>query len=164
MTAPTIGGVQIRRHVLDLEAPSLAWLARRVGRRLQRWLKQTPDDIQGHQIEWVQGTPVSKPMLHADGSPVMVPCLPDADFRENWRWYQATILGLLKEQRERAKLTPKNGAPALSDEEYEAALREMIAETIRTMPAAELETLLEARKKPAIVDVSAPAPDKVPSE
>ncbi len=153
VTTPVIGGVRITRHVLDLEAGSLAWLARRVGRRLQRWLKQCPEEIQGFRIEWKQGQPVPVPMLHPNGEPVMVPALPDGEFRETWRWYQATILGLLKEQRERARLAPGKGAPIISDEDYAVALRELVAEQVRTLPENELHELLAARANPEPIEV-----------
>ena len=152
VATPHVGGVRVTRHVLDLEAGSLAWLARRVGRRLNRWLKQCPEEIRGHLIEWKQGVPVSVPMLNASGDPIMVPALPDGEFRENWRWYQTTILGLLKEQRERAKLTPKNGAPILTDEEYQAELRVLVAESVRSMPEDELRELLAARTAKAPIE------------
>ncbi len=155
VATPTIGGVSIKRHVLDLEAGSLGWITRRVGRRLSRWLRSTPEEIQGFLIKWEEGRPVPVPMLDLEGKPIMVPCLPDSEFRETWRWYQNALLGLLKEQRERAKLTPKNGAPALTDEEYEAAHREMVAESIRTMSDGELEAMLMERHKASALTVDA---------
>lgn len=71
---PEVGGVRIHRHRLDCEAIRLTRLARRVGQRLDRWLKQHPDEV------------------------------PDKDDIEIWKWYQRTIAGLLAEQRARAVL------------------------------------------------------------
>ncbi len=39
---------------------------------------------------------------------------------------------------------------AISDEDYQAGIRELVAEAVRTMPEAELRELLAAREKKAI--------------
>lgn len=153
VATPSVGGVSVKRHVLELEASSLAWIARRVGRRLARYLRNLPYEIQGHQLQFVQGQAVPVPMLNALGEPIMVPALPDGEFRENWRWYQTSILGLLKEQRERAKLTPKNGGAVLSDDEYQEALADLVRQSLAAMPDDELEQLLATRRKAAPIEV-----------
>lgn len=147
VTANSVGGVAIKKHVLELEASSFAWITRKIGRRLHRWLKATPDEIQGHMSKWEEGRLVTYPMLHADGSPVMVPCIPDQDFRETYRWYSSSVTNLLREQRERAKMGPKNGGPALSDEDFEKGLQDLVAHAIRTMPETQLRELLQERAK-----------------
>lgn len=152
VATPSLGGVAIKRHVLDLEAATFAWITRRLGQRLHRWMRNTPEMIQGFQIEWTPQGPVSKPILDEHGEPVMVPCLPDSDWRESYKLYGASLLGLLKEQRERAKLGAKTGAPPLTDEEYESSLRELVADTLRKMPQGELDELLAARKRVDVID------------
>lgn len=144
---PTHGGVTLRRHVLDLEAAKLTWINRRVGQRLSRWLRGAPELVQGFTHEWEDGHPVTTPMLEKDGSPVMVPLLPDEPFRESWKIYASTTLGLLREQRERAKLGAKTGAVVLSDEEMQAALEEMLEVELKAMPEEKLQRILAARVK-----------------
>lgn len=69
-----VGGLVVGKHTLTSQSKLLESLCGRVGRRLSRWLTQ-------HQGE-----------------------LPNAEWVEAYRYYQATLLGLLKEQRERARL------------------------------------------------------------
>jgi hypothetical protein len=93
-----IGGVSVRRHTLTAQAEQLVSLTGRIGRRLNHWLR-----------------------THRDG-------VPSAEFFEAFRYYQAALLGLLREQRERARLA--DGKP-MSDEDYERGIQEFRAE-IRT--------------------------------
>lgn len=122
---PTIGGVVLRRHILDLEAASLALALRKLGNRIRFWFRQT----------------------HAEST------LPDAEVRETIILWRDGVLDMLKEQRERAKLKPGKGAPIISDEEYATALRELVAEQVRTLPENELHELLAARAKPEPIEV-----------
>lgn len=150
VTTQAIGGVSVKRHVLDLETGHMMHITRRIGRRLTKWLRETPELVPGFRAIWEEGHVSLHPMLHPDGSPVMVPSLPDEMFRESYKLYASTLLGLLREQRERAKLTSKNGALPISDEDYQAGIRELVAESIRSMPEAELRELLAAREQAAI--------------
>lgn len=153
VATPALGGVTLRRHILDLETGHLMHITRRIGRRLGRWLRETPELVPGFRAIWEEGHVSLHPLLHPDGSPVMVPSIPDEAFRESYKLYSSTILGLLREQRERAKLTPKNGAPVITDEEYAAELRVLVAESVRSMPEDELRALLEARTAKAPIEV-----------
>lgn len=69
-----VGGLVVGKHTLTSQSKLLESLCGRVGRRLSRWLTEH------------QGA------------------LPDQQWVEAYRYYQATLLGLLKEQRERARL------------------------------------------------------------
>ena len=62
-------------------------------------------------------------------------------------------MDLLREQRERAKLVAGKGAVAISDEDYQAGIRELVAEAVRTMPEAELRELLAAREPKKAIEV-----------
>ncbi len=141
MATPEVGGVQVARHVLDVETERLLHLARRVGLRLRTWARQMPTEraaVLNIDGEWI-------PVLDDEGKPVMMPLIPDKEFRENAEWYSKSILGLLKEQRERAKLTPNNGGAPIDDETFELELADLARQTIREMPEAELAKLLAER-------------------
>jgi hypothetical protein len=97
--------------------------ARRIGRRLERFLREYPDDPPAGWVLWA------------------------ADYEQRF------VFSALKEQRERAKLTPKNGAALLSDEEYEAALGDLVRASLDKMSEAELEQLLAERRKPKPIEV-----------
>lgn len=114
---PEIGGVRIKRHVLDLEANSLAQTMRRLGLRLRYWMNSTKHEF----------------------------TLPDRDTRETFRIYAQTVLDLLKEQRERAKMAQGSGAPAISDADFEHGLRNLVEEQLKTMDLAELESIIAKR-------------------
>jgi hypothetical protein len=120
-----IGGVRIHRHVLEREAATLACTLRKLGVRIRYWLRATDEH---------------KP-------------LPDETLIASWNVWQSGILGLLKEQRERAKLTPKNGAAVLTDEEYQEALSDLVRQSLAAMPDDELEQLLAMRRKAAPIEV-----------
>lgn len=118
-----VGGVHIVRHILELEAASMAWSLHRLGLRIKQWYRQT----------------ASKP-----GEPIVFPG--DAELACMVE-YNKGILGLLKEQRERAKLGSKSGAPPVSDEEFERGVAEIVAASIRTMPEERLRELLQERAR-----------------
>lgn len=146
---PEIGGVTLRRHLLDREAAGLAKLAQRLGKRLRLWLKRMPDveakRVVGRDPE--TGVNLEEPITGADGQPVIVPWIPDSDWRDNYDLYTKVVVALLKEQRERAKLVPKNGATPVSDEVFEAQLKELAIKALDEMPRSELEKLLAERLK-----------------
>lgn len=118
-----VGGVALKRHVLDLEAAAMAWNLRKLGLRIRQWFRQS-----------------AKP--HGE-----LPLLPDQGTLAVIAEYNKGILGLLKEQRERAKMGPKNGGPALSDEDFEKGLQDLVAHAVRTMPETQLRELLQERAK-----------------
>lgn len=70
----SIGGVTFAKHTLSKQADQLASITARIGRRLSHWLRTNPDGI------------------------------PSPEFFEAFRYHQAALLGLLREQRERARL------------------------------------------------------------
>ncbi len=125
VATPTIGGVTLQRHVLDLEAASVAWTLRKLGNRIRWWFNSTK-------------------LEHT---------LPDSEVRETIVIWRDGVLRLLAEQRERAKLKPGKGAPIISDEDYAVALRELVAEQVRTLPESELHELLAARANPEPIEV-----------
>lgn len=110
-------GAVMRWHALSREAGALAKLAKRMGQRLRLWMEKNPE------------------------------VMPDADVRFTFDMYTKAVLGLLKEQRERAKLAMSSDAPVISDLEFEKQLRELAKRTIAEMPEAELQAMLEERKK-----------------
>lgn len=137
VATPSIGGVAVYRHVLDLEAATMTLIMRRLGQRIKCWFRNTK---------------TSDPSDHKVGSG----SLPDEDARESIKLYTQGMLGLLKEQRERAKLTPKTGAVILDEATFEAELRTLVATTIRSMPDAELRAMLQEREVQATVVASMP--------
>lgn len=108
IATPEVGGVRMRRHVLDAQASGLAHLARRLRTRLVYALRELPEGA-----------------------------MPDRDWRETYELYERTVTNLLKEQRERAKLKPagperpEDGAPLTPEEEAE--LRELAKGAIDTI-------------------------------
>jgi len=72
-----IDGIVIRAHELTKNVERLERILNVVGRRLAHWLKQTSDE---------------RP-------------LPPAEWTDNFRYYAGTLTNLLKEQRERYRLT-----------------------------------------------------------
>jgi hypothetical protein len=73
---------------------------------------------------------------------------PSRDWARSFGHYSGGVRGLLGEQRERAKLkllAGKAGQQPLSDEEYEAELRQLAIETVRELPESELQAELARR-------------------
>ncbi len=111
---PDVGGVRLRRHVLDVQASALAHLAKRLRSRLAITLRRLPEDA-----------------------------LPDKEWRDNFELYEKTVMDLLKEQRMRAAMpkpgpdAPEAGAPLTPEEEAELAelAREAIDTTATEAPA-----------------------------
>lgn len=162
VATPTIGDVQIKRHALDVEAASLTRMCSRVRKRLNRWLREMPTEIAALREMGKfddRGKPILEPVCGPDGKPLLEPFLPGEDWRELFRWYQSATLGLLKEQRERAKLGAGKGAPPVSDEVFEAEIRELAQAAVLEMPKAELEALLRMRAIDVPVHEATPSND-----
>lgn len=115
VATPEVGGVVIRRHVLECEAARAMHLARRLGMRLRAQL--------------IALGPRS---------------LPDEEWRETAEIYERILRSLLVEQRERAKLKP-NAKPPISDEDAMAELAVLARQAVMTMPLADLQALMLAR-------------------
>lgn len=138
-----VGGTKIRRHTLEVETERLMNLTRRVGTRLRTWLMRMPEERAA--MRYDHETNTHHPLLDADGKQLTEPLLPDKDWIENAEWYSKTMLNLLREQRERAKMGAGKGGPPLTDEEYEAELADLRRAAVLEMPADELRALLAMR-------------------
>lgn len=143
VATPDIGGVRVRRHVLEVETERIMNLVRKVGYRLRHWLRTMPEDRVAMRFD--RETNTHYPVLDPNGNPLTEPLVPDKDWLENAEWYSKTMLGLLKEQRERARLAPKDGALAIDDATLEAELDALTIERIKTMPEEEFRKLLAER-------------------
>lgn len=104
----------------------MAHLARRIGMRLRRWLVSTE-------------LPIDAP-----GQPVQAEPLPSETTIKLMQWYSGAVLGLLREQRERAKMN--KGVPQMSDEEFRAEQAAVEKELRDAMSVEELERILAERK------------------
>lgn len=118
-----VGGVHITRHILELEAASMAWSLHRLGLRIKQWFRQTRSKA-------------GEAVVFPDQGQLM--CIAE---------YNRGVLGLLREQRERAKMGAKTGAPPLDDEAFEKGVQELVAHAVRTMPEAQLRELLQDRAR-----------------
>lgn len=149
VAAPNVGGVQITRQALHFEAQRSLGIARKVGRRLVRWLIATDKKrepitrVVGRDPE--TGRELREEIHGEDGKPIMGPILPDEEFRKSWETYERTVRNLLVEQRARAAMTPANGAPPMSDEDFQASIAQLARQAVLEMPRGELEELLRAR-------------------
>ncbi len=149
VAAPDVGGVKMARQALHFEAQRSLSIARRIGRRLGRWLTAT--DKQREQLTRVvgrdpeTGREIREPILGEGGETLMGPILPDEEFRKSWETYERTVRNLLVEQRARAAMTPANGAPPMSDEAFQESIAQLARQAIMEMPRAELEDLLRSR-------------------
>lgn len=150
VATPDIGGVTITRSALHYEAQRSLGIARRVGRRLVRWLRTT--DGQTEEISRVvgrdpeTGRELREPILTADGASMFGPILPDEDFRKSWDLYERTVRSLLVEQRARALLAAADQTPQVPDDQFEAQIAQLARKAVMEMPRAELEALLTARR------------------
>lgn len=150
VASPTLAGVKISRHPLEREAGRLNHIAHRVGQRLLRWIKavEAAPHIELRRVigrDPESGLDLTEQVLDANKQPVLVPVLPDEDFRRSWDLYERTIRCLLIEQRQRAILAPGKGGPPISDEEYERQLSKLARSTLLEMPKSELLDLLRER-------------------
>ncbi len=96
-------GVRVGKHTLTIEAERLESISRRVGMRLGHWLTATKDQVP--------------------------PPIPPPEWIEVFRYYQAAVISLLKEQRERAKLMK---GEVLTEEQLHAQLQTEIARALET--------------------------------
>lgn len=120
-----LGGVKIRRHVLEREAIKLANILKRLGARLRDQLVALPE-----------------------------PILPDEEWLKYFKEYQGGILGMLKEQRERHRIAAGNGLPEISDAQYEEEMRTLVENGVKNMPREQLEQLLREKDVTAMAEVS----------
>lgn len=157
VATPTIEGVSLARHPLQTEAQRSLGVARRLGRRLMRWLKVT--DKETTELERIVGRDpetgrnITEQVLSDDGKPIIVPILPDEEFRKTWELYERTVRYLLVEQRARASMGDGKGGPPMSDAAFEAQIRELAQRAVLEMPRAELDALLKQRR----IDIAANA-------
>lgn len=107
-----LGGVTFGRHLLDVEGERLQTITAMVGRRIKKWLGANP-----------------KGFL-------------DERFIDVFRYYQATVLGQLREQRERASVA---GASTMTTEQLEAQFQVEVLRAIRTFSPADWEIADRAR-------------------
>lgn len=114
---PTISldNVRVGSHDLTMQSRQIESICRRVGLRLNYWLIRTMRET----------TAAGK---QHDEAP-----LPSMEFLEAFRYYQAALLGLLKEQRERAKL--QGDAP--TEEQLQAQFAEELRRALETFNADE---------------------------
>lgn len=116
----SIGGVTltIATHTLSKQAAQLASITARIGRRLDRWLRTNPDGI------------------------------PSPEFFEAFRYHQAALLGLLREQRERAKLAAGE-SESVPTEQLEAQLKHEFLRAAHTFSPEEWAMLDRVRAEQA---------------
>lgn len=115
-TALALGSYDVSKDVLHQETIRLAAIMMRVGRRLKNYIGKLGDRA-----------------------------TPDEDTRETLRWYKDTVLGLLKEQRERARLAAASGSQPLSDPEYNEAIAALKREALLEMSDDEMAKLMAER-------------------
>jgi hypothetical protein len=116
-----IGGVSVGRHTLTVQAELLESIVGRIGRRLNHWLKTNPN------------------------------ATPSAEFLEAFRYYQAALLGLLREQRERARR-----AVDVPDEQLEATLRAEFLRAAHTFTPEDWAILDRVRAEQSDTETSDP--------
>lgn len=143
VATPVVAGVVVQRHLLDVEAERMMHLLTKVGRRLRHWLKVMPEERAA--MRYDRETFTHHPILDATGNHVTEPLIPDKDWLETADWYQKTMLGLLREQRERAKMAPGKGGLPVDDETFELELAQLAQDAVRAMPVEELQKLLAER-------------------
>lgn len=106
----TLADVTVGLHDLTQQSKMLESICRRIGIRLSYWLRRTA-------------------RLNTDaGNPIDEAPLPSPEFLEAFRYYQAALLGLLKEQRERAKL--QGDAP--TEEQLQAQFADELRRALST--------------------------------
>jgi hypothetical protein len=156
---PDVGGVRFRKHPLEIEAGRLNQIAHRLGNRLLLWLRETEENgppgkarkpkmvtltrVVGRDME--SGRLLTEPITDKDGAEMLVPILPDDDFRQTFQLYERAVRNLLVEQRARAAMGAGKGGAPLDDEKFNAGLNQLVQETIKQMPLSELRELIKAR-------------------
>lgn len=142
VATPEVGGTSLRRHLLEAEAERLMLILRRVQRRLLHWVRVMPNEraaVRRTEDGW-------EPILDKDGNQIMMPLIPDHEFVQSADWCTRTMLGLLKEQRERAKFAVgTKGALPIDDETLEAELAELARTHVLELSDAELAKLIAER-------------------
>jgi hypothetical protein len=118
VTTPMIGGVTVGKHTLTAQAEQLESITGRIGRRLSHWLRTNRDGV------------------------------PSAEFFEAFRYYQAALLGLLREQRDRARLAAGE-RESVPTEVLEAQLREEFLRAAHTFTPEEWAMLDRVRTEQA---------------
>lgn len=106
----TLDSVTVATHDLTRQSAMLESLCKRVGIRLSFWLNRTMRET----------TAAGRPKEEAP--------VPSAEWLEAFRYYQAALLGLLKEQRERAKL--QGDAP--TEEQLQAQFAQELRRALET--------------------------------
>lgn len=168
---PDVGGVRFRKHPLEIEAGRLNQIAHRLGNRLLMWLRETEEDgapgkarkpkmtkltrVVGRDME--SGRLLEDPVVDKDGNEMLVPILPNEDFRDTFKLYERAVRNLLVEQRARAAMGAGKGGAPLDDATFKAGLDDLVRETIKSMPIGELRELLKGRA----IDVEQPPADVV---
>lgn len=106
MPSVTLDSVTVGLHDLTQQSKMLESICRRIGIRLTYWLRRSMRDA---------------------SEPLEAP-LPSPEFLEAFRYYQAALLGLLKEQRERARL--KGDEP--TEEQMQAQFADELRRALQT--------------------------------
>lgn len=167
---PDVGGVRFRKHPLEIEAGRLNQIAHRLGNRLLLWLRETEETpekpglarkpkmvklerVVGRDME--SGRLIQEPVTDKDGNEMLVPILPNEDFRDTFKLYERAVRNLLVEQRARAAMGAGKGGAPVDDETFEREIAELARETIKNMPIGELRELLKARA----IDVDTASPN-----
>lgn len=156
---PDVGGVRFRKHPLEIEAGRLNQIAHRLGNRLLLWLRETEENgppgkarkpkmveltrVVGRDME--SGRLLTEPVVDSTGATMLVPILPDDDFRETFKLYERAVRNLLVEQRARAAMGAGKGGAPLDDAKFTAGLDALVRETIQQMPLSELREIIKAR-------------------
>lgn len=140
---PAVQGVVVKCHMLDLETERMMGLVRKVGRRLRHWMVTMPETRAA--MYYDRENFCHHPLLDENGKQLTEPLIPDKDWLETADWYQKSMLGLLKEQRERAKMADGKGGLPIDDATFEAELAELAKQAVREMSTEELQRLLAER-------------------
>lgn len=113
-----LSSYDVSKNVLHAETTRLASIMTRVGRRLKNHIGKL------------------------DGRGV-----PDEGTRETLRWYKDAVLGLLKEERERARFAAASGLNEIPEAEHQEALDAFRRETMLEMSDEEMAKLVDERAK-----------------
>ncbi len=123
-----IGALPVIRHVLDAEAEKMARLSKRLGKRLDFQLRTLPAGV-----------------------------IPDEEFRETFKVYQAAVFGLLREQRARAAVAGNQQPVTLTPEEERQEMEAIARDVLRSSSAEDRRRLLDA----CAIDVTPPPQPQV---
>ena len=115
VVTPKIEGVSVARAPLERAVVRMFRNGRRIGRRIEKWLKENPDAELPHWVIW------------------------GADYEQRFTF------AALREQRERAKMTPGKGAPAMDDATFAKKMRDLAQKAILEMSRNELAEVVSWR-------------------